>query len=107
MNLYDEKYGEFAALFCKTPPEEYDNVIEYLNLIQTLENDFPGILSEPIEEDKESELNDFSSGIGLLEKMDEYKELLKVYVDILVPQRSEALRMLTAVDKIIAEKKIE
>jgi hypothetical protein len=35
------------------------------------------------------------------------KELLKVYVDIPVPQRSEALRMLTAVDKIIAEKKID
>jgi hypothetical protein len=76
-------------------------------MLQTLETDFPGILSEPIEEDKESELNDFSSGIGLLEKMDEYKELLKVYVDIPAPQRSEALRMLTAVDKIIVEKKID
>jgi len=107
MNLYDEKYGEFAVLFCKTPPEEYSNVIEYLNMLQTLEIDFPGILSEPIEEDKESEFNDFSSGIGLLEKMDDYKELLKVYVDIPAPQRSEALRMLTAVDKIIAEKKID
>ena len=53
MNLYDEKYGEFAALFCKIPPEEYDNVIEYLSMLQTLENDFPGILSEPIEDDKE------------------------------------------------------
>jgi hypothetical protein len=39
--------------------------------------------------------------------MDDYKELLKVYVDIPAPQRSEALRMLTAVDKIIAEKKID
>ncbi len=107
MNLYDEKYGEFAALFCKTPPEEYGNVIEYLNMLQTLEIDFPGILSEPIEEDKESAVNDFSSGIGLLEKMDEYSELLKVYVDIPASQRSEALRMLTAVDKIIAEKKID
>jgi hypothetical protein len=107
MNLYDEKYGEFAALFCKIPPEEYDNVIEYLSLLQTLENDFPGILSEPIEEEKESELNDFISGIELLEKMDEYRELLKVYVDIPAPQRSEALRLLTAVDKIIAEKKID
>jgi hypothetical protein len=37
MNLYDEKYGEFTALFCKTPPEEYGNVIEYLNMLQTLE----------------------------------------------------------------------
>ena len=107
MNLYDQKYGEFAVLFCKTPPEEYGNVTEYLNMLQTLEIDFPGILSEPIEEDNEPALNDFSSGIGLLEKMDEYKEFLKAYVDIPVPQRSEALRMLTAVDKIIAEKKID
>jgi hypothetical protein len=92
MNLYDQKYGEFAVLFCKIPPEEYGDVIEYLNMLQTLEIDFPGILSEPIEEDKESELNDFSSEIGLLEKMDEYKEFLKVYMDIPTPQRSEALR---------------
>jgi hypothetical protein len=50
MNLYDQKYGEFAALFCKLPPEEYGNVIEYFNMLQTLENDYPGILSGPIEE---------------------------------------------------------
>ena len=58
MNLYDEKYGEFAALFCKTPPEEYGNVIEYLNMLQTLEIDFPGILSEPIEEESDDILVD-------------------------------------------------
>jgi len=63
MNLYDQKYGEFAALFCKVPPEEYDNVIEYLNMLKTLEIDFPGILSEPIEEDSEPGGDDLSSGI--------------------------------------------
>ena len=39
--------------------------------------------------------------------MDEYKEFLKAYVDIPVSQRSEALRMLIAVDKIIAEKEMD
>jgi len=103
MNLYDEKYGEFAALFCKTPPEEYDNVIEYLNMLQTLEIDFPGILSEPIEEESEEpEPDGLDSGIVLLEKMDEYKGFVKAYMDIPVHQRSEALKMLTLVDKMIA-----
>lgn len=103
MNLYDEKYGEFAALFCKTPPEEYGNVIEYLNMLQTLEIDFPGILSEPIEEaSDEPEPDDLDSGIVLLEKMDEYKGFVKAYMDISVHQRSEALKMLTLVDKMIA-----
>ena len=106
MNLYDEKYGKFAVLFCKTPPDEYGNVIEYLTMLQTLEADHPGILSEPIE-DEEPKHDDVSSGIVLLEKMDEYKEFLKAYVDIPVSQRSEALRMLIAVDKIIAEKEID
>ena len=106
MNLYDEKYGKFAALFCKTPPDEYGNVIEYLTMLQTLEADHPGILSEPIE-DEEPKNDDVNSGIVLLEKMDEYKEFLKAYVDIPVSQRSEALRMLIAVDKIIAGKEID
>jgi hypothetical protein len=107
MNLYDEKYGKFAALFCKTPPEEHGNVIEYLNLLQTLEIDYPGILSEPIEEEGDvSEFNDLSSGIVLLEKMDEYKGFVKAYMDIPVHQRSEALKMLTLIDKMIAGKEI-
>ena len=106
MNLYDEKYGKFASLFCKTPPEEHGNVIEYLNMLQTLEIDYPGILSEPIEEDDELELADVSSGIVLLEKMDEYQCIVKAYTDIPVHQRSEALKMLTLVDKMIAGKEI-
>jgi len=107
MNLYDEKYGAFAALFCKTPPEEYGNVIEYLSMLQTLETDFPGLLSEPIEEDQETEPDNSSPGIALLEKMDEYKEFVKAYMDIPVRQRSEALQMLLQVDTIIAEKEID
>lgn len=107
MNLYDEKYGKFAVLFCKTPPEEHGNVIEYLNMLQTLEIDYPGILSEPIEEEGDaSELDDLSSGIVLLEKMDEYKGFVKAYMDIPVHQRSEALKMLTLVDTMIAGKEI-
>ncbi len=107
MNLYDEKYGKFAALFCKTPPAEHGNVIEYLNMLQTLEIDYPGILSEPIEEERdEPELDDFSSGIVLLEKMDEYQGIVKAYTDIPVHKRSEALKMLTRIDKMIAGKEI-
>lgn len=61
MNLYDQKYGEFAALFCKVSPEEYDKVIEYLHMLKTLERDFPGILSQPIEEDSQPEADDLNS----------------------------------------------
>lgn len=104
MNLYDTKYGAFAALFCKTPPEEYGEVIEYLTMLQTLEIDFPGILSEPIEEDQETNPDNLSPGIALLGKMDDYKEFLKAYMDIPVQQRAEALQMLLQVDTIISEK---
>jgi len=107
MNFYDQKYGAFAALFCKTPPEEYDNVIEYLNMLQTLETDFPGILSEPLEEDQETAPDNVSPGIELLEKMDNYKEFVKAYMDIPVRQRSEALQMLLQVDTILTDREIE
>lgn len=104
MNLYDQKYGKFAALFCQVPPGEYSEVIEYLNLLQALEIDFPGILSEPIEGET-SGFDDLSSEALLLEKMDDYIGFVKAYLDIPVDLRSEALNVLLRLDKINTKNK--
>lgn len=97
MNLYDQKYGIFAALFCKVPPGEYGEVIEYLKLLQALEVDFPGILSEPFEADAPM-VDDLSSETLILENRDYYIRFVKAYMDIPVSQRSDVLKKLLNID---------